>query len=55
MDVRQFIELIKEAEEQQLDYYNLGAKLIQAQKEADAKLAESMGANSVAAAIRAST
>jgi len=52
MDTREFIELIKQAEIDNLDYYALGAKIAEAQREADAKLAEAMGATSVASAIR---
>lgn len=55
MDARQFISLVQAAIDEQLDYYGLAAKILEAQKESDAKLAESMGATSVAAAIRAST
>lgn len=55
MDARYFIDLVREAEEQQLDYFQLAAKIVDAQKESDAQLAEAMGATSVAAAIRAST
>lgn len=55
MDVRELIDLVKAAEEEGADYYGLAAKIAEAQKEADAKLAETMGATSVAAAIRISS
>lgn len=55
MDVREMIRLVEEAQEQGLDYYNLATKIVEAQKETDAKLAETMGATSVAAAIRVAT
>lgn len=53
MDARRFIELVEEAKTEGADYFGLAAKILEAQKEADAQLAESMGATSVAAAIRA--
>lgn len=55
MDTREFIELVQAAETEGQDYYGLAAKILEAQKESDAKLAEAMGATSVAAAIRGST
>lgn len=55
MDARVFIELVKQAEMDGMDYFQLAAKIVEAQKESDAELAEAMGASSVAAAIRAST
>lgn len=49
------IKLVQEAEEQGLDYYNLATKIVEEQKETDAKIADAMGASSVANAIRVST
>lgn len=54
MDARELIRLVQEAESAGDDYYRLAAKIVDAQKEADAALAETMGATSVAAAIRVS-
>ena len=54
MDARELIRLVQEAEEQALDYYNLAVKIVEAQKESDAALAETLGATSIAAAIRVS-
>ena len=54
MDARQLIEIVKNIEEGGGDYYALAAQIAAAQKEADASLAEQMGASSVAAAIRVS-
>lgn len=55
MDAREFIDLVRQAELEGADYFALAAKIVEAQKECDANLAEAMGATSVAAAIRAST
>lgn len=52
MDMRELIELVKKAQEESADYYRLAAIIMDAQKEADAKVAETMGATSVASAIR---
>ena len=54
MDMKELIDIVKKAQELQADYYSLAAIIMDAQKEADAKLAENMGASSVAAAIRES-
>jgi hypothetical protein len=52
MDMKELIELVYKAQEELADYYRLAAIIMDAQKEADAKLAENMGATSVASAIR---
>lgn len=54
MDARELITLVQQAQEEQADYYRLAALIAAAQKEEDAKLAETMGATSVAAALRIS-
>jgi len=52
MDAKLLIELVQQAEAEQSDYYRLASLIAEAQKEVDAKLAEAMGATSVANAIR---
>lgn len=54
MDARQLIEIVKNIEEGGGDYYALAAAIAAAQKEADAVLAEQLGATATAAAIRTS-
>ena len=53
MDARELLDLVQQAVDEEMDYYRLSALIAGAQKESDAKLAELMGASSVAAAIRA--
>lgn len=52
MDAKMLIELVQQAQAEQSDYYRLASLIAEAQKEVDAKLAEAMGATSVANAIR---
>lgn len=53
MEARELIELVERAQAEEMDYYRIAALIAAAQKEADARLADAMGATSVAAAIRA--
>ena len=52
MDARLLIELVQKAEAEEMDYYRLAALIAAEQKESDAKIAEALGATSVAQAIR---
>ncbi len=54
MDARKLIEIVQQAETNGDDYYRLAALIADEQKKEDADLAEAMGAESVAAAIRVS-
>lgn len=53
MDNKKLIDLVEEAKAQGMDYFRLAALIAAEQKESDALVAEAMGANSVAATIRA--
>ena len=52
MDVRELLELVKQAEIEEIDSYALAAKIVEAQREADAQIAEALGSAEIAAAIR---
>lgn len=53
MDNKKLINLVEQAQADEMDYFRLAALIAAEQKEADAQVAEAMGANSVAATIRA--
>ena len=55
MDVRELIQIVQQAETEQQSFYQLAAAIVAAQKEADALLAETLGATTVASVIRQST
>lgn len=55
MNVKQLLELVKSAQEKEMSYYELAALIAEAQKEADAQLAETLDAVRVADAIRISS
>ncbi len=50
--MREYIELAKKATEEKWDAYRIMAEFMALQKDADAKIAEQMGAVEVANAIR---
>lgn len=50
--MREYIELAKKATEEKWDAYRIMAEFMALQKDADAKIAEQMGAAEVANAIR---
>lgn len=52
MDAKDLITLVQQAQEENADYYRLAAIIAAAQKEECARLAEAMGASSVASALR---
>jgi hypothetical protein len=52
MDARKLVELVQQAQADSMDYFRLAAIIAEEQKQEDANLAETMGATSVAAAIR---
>ncbi len=53
MDARKLLELVATAQADGMDYHRLAALVAEGQREADAKLAEAMGQQEVADAIRA--
>ena len=52
MEAKRLIELVQQAEAEQGDYYRLAALIVEAQKDFDAGLAESMGSPEIAQIIR---
>ena len=52
MDARKLVELVQQAQIDEMDYFRLAAIIADEQKQEDAALAEAMGATSVATAIR---
>ena len=52
MDARKLLEIVKSVDPSSVDLYTFAAQIAEAQKEADARIAESMDCPEVAAAIR---
>ena len=53
MDARKLLEMVKVAQAEEPDLYAFAARIVELQKEEDALVADAMGANAVAEAIRA--